>query len=129
LFPKSIELPATVTAGSTAPFRMTFDNRGVAPPYHPYELRVRLSGGGVAWVGVVGQTDKSWLPGTPIIVKKELPLPTNLKAGRYTVSLGLFDDSSGKDRPVEFALKTSARDADGYYRVAEVEVTAADREK
>jgi hypothetical protein len=113
-----------VAAGSAAPFRLTIDNRGVAPPYHPYELRVRLSGDGVSWVGFVGKTDRSWLPGTPIIVQNQLSLPADLKSGRYTVSLGLFDGSSGKDRPVEFALRASLREPEGYYRVAEVEVAS-----
>ena len=129
LFPKSIELPSTVAAGSVAPFRVTIDNRGVAPPYHPYELRVRLSGDGVSWVGVVGRTDRSWLPGTPIIVQNQLALPADLKSGRYTVSLGLFDGSSGKDRPVEFALQASLREPEGYYRVAEVEVASTAKPK
>jgi len=129
LFPKSIELPSTVAAGSVAPFRVTIDNRGVAPPYHPYELRVRLSGGGVSWNCVVGRTDRSWLPGAPIIVQNQLALPADLKTGRYTVSLGLFDGSSGKDRPVEFALQVSRRGPKGYYRVAEVEVTSAAKPK
>jgi hypothetical protein len=124
LFPKAIELPATVAAGSVVPFRVTLDNRGVAPPYHPYELCVRLSGGGVSWVGIVGRADRSWLPGAPIIVQNQLALPADLKPGRYTVSLGLFDVSLSKDRPVEFALPASRREAGGYYRVAEVEVAS-----
>ena len=129
LFPRSIELPSTMAAGSAAPFRLTIDNRGVAPPYHPYELRVRLSGDGVSWVGVVGRTDRSWLSGTPIIVQNQLALPADLKSGRYTVSLGLFDGSSGKDRPVEFALRASLREPEGYYRVAEVEVASTGKPK
>jgi len=129
LFPVSLELPSTVAAGSVAPFRVTIDNRGVAPPYHPYELRVRLSGGGVSWVGVVGRTDRSWLPGAPIIVQNQLALPADLKSGRYMVSLGLFDGSSGKDRPVEFALQASIREPGGYNRVAEVEVASTAKPK
>ena len=74
------------------------------------------------WVRVVGQADKSWLPGAPITVQSQLALPADLKPGRYTVSLGLIDRSSGRERPVEFALSASARDVEGYYRVAEVEV-------
>ena len=73
LFPTSMELPSTVAAGSAASFRVTIDNRGVAPPYHPYELRVRLSGEGVSWVGVVGRADRSWLPGAPITVQSHSP--------------------------------------------------------
>jgi len=56
-------------------------------------------------------------------------LPADLKSGRYTVSLGLFDGSSGKDRPVEFALQASLREPEGYYRVAEVEVASTAKPK
>lgn len=129
LFPASLELPSTVAAGSVAPFRVTIENRGVAPPYHPYELRVRLSGGGVTWVGIIGRTDRSWLPGAPILVQNQLALPADLKSGRYTVSLGLFDGSSGKHRTVEFALQASLREPEGYYRVAEVEVASTAKPK
>jgi len=123
LFPKAIELPPTLVAGAKVPLTLILENRGVAPPYHPYELRVRLLGDGVSWVGVIGRTDKSWLPGAPIIVTNQLALPADLKPGRYTVSLGLFDGSSGQDRPVDFALQARLRSAEGYYRLAEVEVT------
>lgn len=125
LFPVSLELPSTVAAGSVTPFVVTIDNRGVAPPYQPYGLRVGLSGGGRSWVGVVGRTDRSWLPGAPVVVRDQLTLPADFKSGRYAVSLGLFDSSSGKDRPVELALQATLREPDGYYRVAEVEVSSA----
>lgn len=118
LFPVSIELPSTLAAGSAAPCRVTIDNRGVAPPYRAYELRLRLSNGRQPWVGVLGRTDRSWLPGPPIVVRSQLEPPAELKPGRQTVSLGLFDGS----RPVDFALRAELRDPDGYYRVAEVEV-------
>lgn len=129
LFPLSIELPSTVAAGSVAPLRVTIDNRGVAPPYHRYELRVRLAGERASWVGVVGRTDKSWLPGAPKVVGEQLTLPADLKSGRYTVSLGLFDSSSGKERAVEWALQTALREPDGYYRVAHIEVTPASKRR
>jgi hypothetical protein len=118
LFPVSLDLPSTATAGSATPFRLTIENRGVAPPYHPYALRVRLSGGGSSWVGSVGRAARSWLPGAPIVVQNQLDLPADLKPGRYSVSLGLFEGS----RPVEFALRASLRQSDGFYRVAEIDV-------
>jgi hypothetical protein len=123
LFPKSIELPATTVPGAFVPVRVTIDNRGVAPTYHPYELRVKISDGPAPQVVIpVGRADTSWLPGAPITVPGRLALSADLKSGRYTVSLGLFDGSSGKDRPVEFALTAGTRAPDGYYRVAEIEI-------
>ncbi len=129
LFPVSIEFPATLVAGTAAPLRLTIDNRGVAPPYQTYQLRVRLSNDRASHVAVVGRTDKSWLPGAPIVVQNQLTLPVDLKPGRYTVALGLFDSSTGKERPVEWALQATRRDADGYYRISEVEVTSQPKPK
>jgi hypothetical protein len=66
---------------------------------------------------------------SPILVQNQLALPADLKPGRFTVCLGLFDGSSGKERPVELVLQANRRDADGYYRLAEVEVTSAVKPK
>jgi hypothetical protein len=124
LFPKSLELPDQVVAGATVPFTLTMENRGVAPPYAPYELRIKLSGGGTNWVHLAGRAAKSWLPGKPIVLRLELPLPAALPPGHYQLAVGLFDAAAAKARPVEFALKESARDPEGYYRVGTVPVSA-----
>lgn len=129
LFPLSLELPSTLVAGTVAPIRLTIENRGVAPPYRTYELRVRLSGDLGTCVRIVGRTDKSWLPGAPIAVQDQFAWPAELKPGRYAVSVGLFDRSSGKDRPVELALQATLREPEGYYRVAEVAVAPAAQPK
>jgi len=124
IFPVTIDLPTALVAGTTAPVRLTIENRGVAPPYQPYELRVRLAGDHASHIAVLGRADKSWLPGAPIVVQNQLSLPSDLKSGRYTVSMGLFDSSSGKDRPVELALQATRRELDGFYRVSAVEVSS-----
>jgi GH35 family endo-1,4-beta-xylanase len=125
LFPLSLALPPTLVAGTVAPLRVTIDNRGVAPPYHPYELRVKLAAEAASWVGGVGRASRSWLPGAPIVVEHPLALPADLRPGRYTVSLGLFDVSPGRERTVELALRADLRDSAGFYRVAEFEVGPA----
>ncbi len=125
LFPMSLELPSMLVAGTVAPIRLTIDNRGVAPPYQPYELRLKLSSDRASWAAVVGRADRTWLPGAPVVVLHQLALPADLESGRYAVSLGLFDVSSRTDRPVEFALQAALRQPEGYYRVAEVEVSSA----
>jgi hypothetical protein len=38
------------------------------------------------------------------------------------VSIGLFDRSSAKERPVEFALQAGLREDPGFYRVSKIEV-------
>lgn len=124
LFPTSVELPEKAAAGSTIPLTLTLENRGVAPPYQPYELRVKLSGAGGRVVRTLATGCKSWLPGAPVSLRYQLPVPSDLKPGSYDLAIGLFDLTDGKDRPVEFALKASARDPAGYYRLASVPVTA-----
>lgn len=124
LFPVSLELPETVVAGANLPFTVRMENRGVAPPYAPYELRVKLSGVGTHWVRALVSGCRSWLPGEPVASPYELVLPPNLEVGSYEVALGLFDVNQGKTRVVDFALKASLRDAEGYYRVARVSVVA-----
>jgi hypothetical protein len=72
----------------------------------------------ISWIHTVTKAEKSWLPGAPIILRADLPLPGRLKPGKHDLSVGLFDTSSGLERPVELALQAAARDADGFYRVA-----------
>ncbi len=123
LFPKSLELPDRVAAGATVPFTLTLENRGVAPPYKPYELRVKLSSGSTHWVHLAARAEKSWLPGRPIVLPLALPLPAAVEPGLYQLAIGLFDATAPQERPVEFALKESARDSQGYYRVGTMTVS------
>jgi len=122
LFPVSLELPEAVAAGATLPFTLRMENRGVAPPYAPYELRVKLSGAGTPVVFVLASGCKAWLPGAPVLTRYEPILPADLKPGSYDVALGLVDVSQGSARAVEFALKPSSRDGEGYYQLARVTV-------
>jgi hypothetical protein len=103
---------------------MVIENRGVAPPYARYELRVKLSRAGERIVQPIATTSKSWMPQTPIIVQKQLSIPADLKPGEYDLAVGLFDFSGVAERPVEFALKSSICDAVGYYKLTSVSVSA-----
>jgi len=122
LFPSCIAMPGETSAGAVLPIELTLENRGVAPPYHAYDLRVRLSGERADWSATIGSTSKSWLPGQPIVVRQNLSLPTDIPPGEYHVSIGLFYKAPPKPRVVEFALKADRRDESGYYRVAKVRV-------
>jgi hypothetical protein len=122
LFPRSVELPDTLIAGTTTPLVLTLENRGVAPPYVPYALRVRLSGAGTNWVAALASDCTSWLPGEPVVERHALTLPADLPAGTHDLGIGLFASRQGRERPVELALKAETRDAQGYYRLWRVEV-------
>lgn len=118
LFPVAVEWPEPPRLGESLPLVVTLENRGVAPPYQPYELRVKLSRGGTNRIVTLARADKHWLPGVPIVLRRELALPAHLPPGEYQLALGLFDRTSVNERPVEFALRVDLRDDTGYYRIA-----------
>jgi hypothetical protein len=125
LFPQSIALPPTLVAGGRVPLALVMENRGVAPPYAPYELRVKLSGAGSPFIQVLGAGGRSWLPGVPVASPYEFVLPADLKPDEYQLAIGLFDRSGSQERPVEFGLMASLRDREGFYQLTKVRVTAA----
>jgi len=120
LFPTKLLLPEKIMIGTTIPVALTIENRGVAPPYHPYELRMKVTGANTNLVRRIGQADKSWLPGNEIVLRGELGLPANLPSGEYSLAIGLFDRSLAEERAVEFALKSDLRAPDGFYRIATI---------
>ena len=65
LFPVSLELPEKAVAGEKLPLALTIENRGVAPPYAPYELRAKLTGPGAPWVHTLATGCRAWMPGAP----------------------------------------------------------------
>ena len=67
---------------------------------------------------------KSWMPGPAVSIRFEFDLPASLKSGDYTLFLGPVDVREDKTRPVEFSLKESARDSEGYYRVCTIAVSS-----
>lgn len=126
IFPMSVALPEQVVPGSRLPIQLTVENRGVAPPYTSYHLRAKLSGPGRTLVEDVDSGARSWLPNRPASCRLEMRLPSDLPPGSYPLALGLFHvRPDGSEQPVELALKASARDGDGYYRVATVRVSSA----
>lgn len=129
LFPTALELPAALVAGTTFPLRLTIENRGVAPPYASYEVMVRMHSPRGQFVQTLAKDCRSWLPGTPVASGYEVQVPANLKAGAYTLSIGLFDRTSPKERAVELALKSHTRDERGFYEMAKVQVVRGTKRK
>ncbi|MCX8108641.1 MAG: DUF4832 domain-containing protein, partial [Verrucomicrobiae bacterium] len=125
LFPVSLECPETIRPGENIQLVLALENRGVAPPYQPYELRIKFSSGQTPWICRLGRADKTWLPGTQVVLRHQLQLPLFFPAGRCAVAIGLFRRTCDQERPVEFALKASLRDQEGYYHVADLDVVGS----
>jgi len=118
---RSLTHPKSTTAGTSMPVSMRWENLGVAPPYHPFALQVRLSppaGSGAQPVILDTQTDvRTWLPGV-VDMEASLALPASMTSGVWEVSVGI----TGTPGVPMLRLANEGRDDGGWYPVSSVEV-------
>jgi hypothetical protein len=121
-FPKSVEI--TETGNSKLSFQIEWLNKGVAPAYSIYKMRVRLVEKGnseeiAATFEIEDSGNKNWMPGE--LKWQEYSGSFNkISPGLYSMYIQLFDEKSG--RPVEIGLKESLKNDDGFFRIAEIEI-------
>ena len=114
-FLKGYELPV-VQSGTMNLLRLWVENRGVAPAYHPYTLKVRLRGESGRFEESFDAGNTAWASGQTSRLLLRLH-PQELAAGSYGLYVGLFE----KDRPVRFAFDSS-RQQDGFCWLGNVQV-------
>ena len=116
-----VSLPANLRPGSESDVEFVWENRGVAPAYHPYRLQLRLEG-----EETVDQDfdagNRRWLPEAkePFAERYRWKLPASIQPGTYTLKFKLHSSQAGRD--VLVALKPELRDQAGFYRVGIVEI-------
>jgi hypothetical protein len=116
---RSLQYPRTASRGGSFELRMRWENLGVAPPYRPYVLAVRLQQGDRALVLDTDAKLTNWLPGKHD-VDARLQLPRELAAGDYELALGILDSHY---REPEVRLAIEGRRADGWYPLGRLGVT------
>jgi len=118
---RSLTHPKEVAPGAELKLGMSWENLGVAPPYHPFGLKVRLtppSGSGAQPVVLDLAADvRTWLPGTHE-VDESVTLPASLPAGTWQLAVGV----SGTPGVPMLRLAIEGRDADGWYPLSELAV-------
>lgn len=115
-----VRIDEPLHAGEENGMRMVWENRGVAPAYHPYLLRVRLAGPGAADFEF-DSGNRKWVAepnGQTCAEDYVLRVPATLKPGRYELKVKLYDEDERRD--VLLALDPSLRDDQGYYAVTAV---------
>jgi hypothetical protein len=98
--------------------RMAWENRGVAPAYHAYVLRIRLEGLDTRDFELDSR-NRGWMPDAvdPVHVEDyTFTIPADFKPGRYTIKAKLYAPAEKRD--VLLALDPSIRDAGNYYTLA-----------
>jgi hypothetical protein len=115
-----VSLPEPLRPGREAPLELLWENRGVAPAYHPYRVRVRLEGPQTLDQDF-DSGNRRWLPAaTPVTERCQLRLPPDLKPGAYTLKLKLHSPETARD--VFLALRPELLDKSNFYRVGPVEI-------
>jgi hypothetical protein len=120
-FPAELELPEKAPRGRAAQIAITWTNRGLAPAYHPFVLRLRLAGGTAARVVTAPSDNRRWLPGQDSRETYSLPVPADLAPGEYELGVSLTDEAHGDPRPVRLGLVPSTLEG-GFYRLASLAV-------
>lgn len=95
-------------------------NRGVAPCYDEYRLRVRLEQGPKRVEIELPHRLNTWRPDVDIFVRDRITLPVSMPAGTYTLALAIC--RPGSDRPA-VKMANAKRDESGWLPVSEVTFT------
>jgi hypothetical protein len=121
-FLHDVRVPETWHAGTSRAVTLTWENRGVAPAYEPFQLHLCLRGPQTE-VFEFDSGNQRWLPlpdKEMYAEKYALDLPEDLESGDYSLQLKLY--SPAADRDVLLALAPELRDRLGYYTVGKVRV-------
>ena len=124
-FPKYGVMPDTLRKNSNHNYlKMTWENHGVAPAYHHYDLRLQLtdkSTGKIIVFELKESNNLNWKPDRIVGEEYKLNLPKSLVTGKYDIKIGMFDKSYGEEVPIQFASKAQHRRSnDGYYKMGEI---------
>jgi hypothetical protein len=95
-----------------------WENKGVAPCYHPFPLALQLSNTKHAEILITDADIRDWLPGDNLF-DDNIRIPGYLPAGEYELSIGLLDEA-GKIPKVKLAIE--GRNAEGWYPMGLIRV-------
>lgn len=111
-----VEVTDSMHIGRSKLLEMVWENRGVAPAYHPYDLKIRLAGpetvdfelesGNRKWTEGVHREKYIWV------------IPNGIPAGQYVLKFKLYSNDEKKD--VFLALDPSLLDEENYYKISKV---------
>ncbi|MFC1762560.1 DUF4832 domain-containing protein [Planctomycetota bacterium] len=117
-----VDAPDPLRIGQSNTLQMVWENKGVAPAYHPYVLKLRLVG--VKTVDIeLDSGNQKWLPGETGGIHPEtypMVIPEGTPPGAYDLRLKLH--SNDEHRDVLLALNPTLLDAENYYQIATVQV-------
>ena len=121
-FLHQVDIPELLLVGRKNTLQMVWENRGIAPAYHPYVLKVRLVGPTKVDFEIASGNRK-WMPVSTDGVHQEnyiVTIPEGTPPGQYELKLKLFSNDENKD--VLLALDPDLLDEENYYKIAAVQL-------
>ena len=110
--------PSVVKPKGELSFTSWWENKGVAPCYHPFRLALRLANDERKVIINTKADVRGWLPGDSLY-DDAVVVPAETVAGEYSLSIGLLDPRSDEPK-VKLAIK--GKDPDGWYPLGKIKV-------
>jgi len=121
-FLHQVDIPDPLRIGRKNTLRMVWENRGIAPAYRPYVLKIRLVGPETVDFELESGNCR-WMPVSTDGVHREkyiVTIPEGAPPGQYVLKLKLH--SNDEKRHVLLALDPDLLDEENYYKIAAVQV-------
>ena len=125
------ECDAAPEAGKTWNLSLQVENVGWAAPFNPRDVEIVFTpaeGDGTPYVYKVDADPRFWFAGTVSELKAEVPLPADMKEGKYVVSLNLPDPCATLHDDARYSIRLANAGvwdpATGYNRIATLEVSS-----
>ena len=119
-FPHSITCPRGLRKGTSSQITILWENRGIAPAYHPYQIVFRLEGAEKHELLLDAQNLR-WLPdGRKYTESYTVAIPDAVKPGDYALSFRLY--SPQERRPVLLPLAPALKDAGNFFPLGKVNI-------
>jgi hypothetical protein len=115
---RRIQMPEEVQPGATMKMETLWENIGVSPSYHPFQVVYQIKNENTS-IEHVSKTDiRNWLPGYHLI-EEQIQIPENNPSGSCQLRIALLDPNTRKPA-VRLAIE--GRDSDGWYTLCQFRI-------
>lgn len=116
---KEVNHTDEIKSSNSIKLDITIENKGVAPFYFDWPVKVVLldENNNIIDSHTLESDIRTWMPGKDISVRTKFKLDENLNEGKYTLALGVIDQSTGKPS-IKFA--NSDEIIPYYYKIGEI---------
>jgi hypothetical protein len=116
---RQVRYPAEVKTGESFSFDHWWVNRGVAPCYQDYRIKVRLKGPGGEIESVLNHDMRQIMPGVDFCPADAIAIPAGVEKGNYKVQFGIV--RRGKEEP-SVKMANKGRNGGNWLSVGVVEL-------